>query len=128
MSKLADYVLRYYPRLMTAHERAVYRHLTALYKFRSGGPPAPGTAAETDGISGPVARWQLSDDPSVITDAQAGWDEARTRIAERILRDHPDEVYLNRCPQCNALTATPRARLCLTCGHTWFHIPRDQRL
>ena len=122
---VTDYVLQHYPMLMTEHERAVYRHLTMLFKFRDHGPPAPGTAADIDAVKG--LRW-LSDDPAVIADAQAGWDGARERIAQRIIRDHPGEVYLNRCPACTSLTRTPTARLCLSCGHTWFHVPRDVRL
>ncbi len=124
---LAQYVLQHYAGLMTDHERAVHRHLTVLYKHRDHGPPAPGTAAEVESVQGLRVTW-LSTDPAVIADAQAGWDGARERIARRIVRDHPDEVYLNRCPACASLTRTPTARLCLSCGHTWFHVPRDVRL
>lgn len=124
---LARYVLRHYANLMTRHERAVHRHLTVLYKHRDDGPPAPGTATDTGGVEDLAARW-LSEDPAVIADAQAGWDAARERIAQRIIRDHPAEVYLNHCPECGALTRTPTARLCLSCGHAWFHVPRDVRL
>jgi hypothetical protein len=127
MTNVGQYVLQHYAQLMSAHERAVYRHLTTLYKFRDHGPPAPGTAAETPNFVGLERRW-LSDDPAVLLDAQAGWDAAREKIAQRILRDHADEVYLNQCPACGALTRTPTARLCLSCGHSWFHVPRDQRL
>lgn len=124
-TSLADYVIQHYGRLMTKHEYAVYRHLTALYKGREEAP-GPGTAAETEGLGS--LRFGLSDDPRVIADAQAGWEGARERIAQRIVRDHPDEVYLNHCPACGALTRTPTARLCLACGHTWHHVPRDVRL
>lgn len=127
MTSVAGYVLRHYGQLMTAHEQAVHRHLITLYKFRDDGPPAPGTAEDTATLEPSLRRW-LSHDPAVILDAQAGWDAARERIANRILRDHPDEVYLNHCPACGSLTRTPTARLCLGCGHTWFHVPRDQRL
>lgn len=124
---LADYVLQHYPQLMSEHERAVYRHLTMLFKHRDLGPPPPGTAAATEAVEGPF-RSRLSDDPAVVADAQAGWDAARERIAERIVGDHPDVVYLNRCTKCSALTRTPTARLCLSCGHTWYHVPRNVRL
>ena len=124
--RLADYVLRFHARLMTDHERSADRHLTSLYKRGDGVPPAPGTARDTDHIKGLFRRW-LSDDPHIIADAQAGWHAARERIAERIVRDHPGEVYLNRCPACRALTASPSARMCLVCPHTWFHVPRDVR-
>lgn len=127
MTSVGQYVLQHYANLMDAHEQAVHRHLATLYKQRDDGPPAPGTAADTVGIEGPARKW-LSDDPAVVLDAQAGWDAAREKIAQRILCDHPDEVYLNHCPACGALTRTPTARLCLSCGHSWFHVPRDQRL
>lgn len=126
-TSLAQYVFQHYHRFLTDHERAVYRHLTTLFKFRDHGPPPPMTAADTGCITGVKRRW-LSDDPRVIDDAQAGWEGARTHIAERIIRDHPDEVYLNYCPACGSLTRTPTARLCLSCGHSWFHVPRDVRL
>lgn len=122
-----DYILNNYSRLMTEHESSVHRHLTTLYKFRDHGPPAPGTAAKTEGLQGPKWRW-LSEDPAVVADAQAGWVGAREHIAQRIAERHQDEVYLNYCPACGALTRTPTARLCLSCGHTWFHVPRDVRL
>jgi hypothetical protein len=127
MTNVTEYVLQHYPHLKTAHEKAVDRHLTTLYKLRDDKPPAPGTAADTADITG-LWRRRLSDDPAVVLDAQAGWDGAREKIAQRILRDHPGEVYLNYCPACGALTRTPTARLCLSCGHSWFHVPRDQRL
>jgi hypothetical protein len=124
---MADYVIQHYGHLMNAHERAVHRHLVALYKFRNGGPPAPGTAEDTATLKA-TQRGLLSDEPAVIVGAQAGWDAAREKIAARILGDHRDEVYLNYCPACGNLTRTPTARLCLGCGHSWFHVPRDQRL
>jgi hypothetical protein len=127
MTSLTEYVLQHYAHLRNAHEQAVDRHLTMLYKFRDHGPPAPGTAADTAEFVGLHRRW-ISDDPAVLLDAQAGWDAAREKIAQRILRDHADEVYLNHCPACGDLTRTPTARLCLSCGHSWFHVPRDQRL
>ncbi|MBB4634990.1 hypothetical protein [Longimicrobium terrae] len=124
--RLADYVLKYHGNLMSEHERSVNRHLTTLFKQGTGDLPAPGTAMETNHIHSLQRHW-LSDDPRVIADAQAGWHAARQRIAERIVRDHPDEVYLNRCPACGALTASPTARICLVCPHTWFHVPRGVR-
>src|SRR5690606_25616258 len=106
MTDFARYVLSHYGRLMTPHEKAVHVHLTGLFKAR-GTPPEPGTA---DMIPGhPLYQRGFSRNPAVIADAQAGWEGARMRIAERIVREHPVEVYLNHCPLCGALTRTPTA-------------------
>ena len=126
IAKLGDYVVHNYPHFMSPHERAVIHHLTILYKGRRT-PPAAGTASKWSEDEGHYTRL-LSSEPDVLADADAGWDVARERIANRILSAHRSEVYLNRCPTCRALTATPTARLCPACGHTWFHVPRDARL
>jgi hypothetical protein len=106
---------------MTDHEWAVILHLNTLFKQGSGDPPAPGTAMETDHIQSLHRRW-LSDDPRVMADAQAGWHAARQRTAGRIVRDHPGEVHLNRCPACGALTALPRSAPVPT-----YLVPRSAR-
>jgi hypothetical protein len=125
MSSLTDYVINHYSRLMTDHEREVVKLLTMLYK-RDEKKPGPGIARQPTSMSDLMPDQPR--DPEVITDAQAGWEQAREQIATRILRDHADEVYINRCPECQGVTNTPTARMCPHCPHTWFHIPRDQRL
>jgi hemerythrin-like domain-containing protein len=69
-------------------------------------------------------RIELYDDPEALRLSANGYDAFRIRTAERILRDHPGEVFLNRCPQCGGLAATPRARQCPHCHHSWHHLPR----
>jgi hypothetical protein len=43
----------------------------------------------------------------------------RRRVAERVLRDHADDVVLNRCPRCDGLCRTPQARQCFRCNQSW---------
>ncbi|HEX2203212.1 MAG TPA: DNA topology modulation protein [Longimicrobium sp.] len=124
---LERYVFQHYPHLMTERERAVHRHLTALFEA-NGAPPPPGLTYDPEEMERKASRHWISRDPEVIVEAREGWDAFRARVARRILRDHPAEVYLNHCPACGALTWTPTARLCLVCGHTWFHLPRDRRM
>lgn len=38
-------------------------------------------------------------------------DEVAARIAP--------QVELNRCPSCKCIVRTPKAKLCLWCGHDW---------
>jgi hypothetical protein len=38
---------------------------------------------------------------------------------DRLLTDHRSEIVMNRCPRCNRLCRTPKARQCFLCGHDW---------
>jgi hypothetical protein len=43
-------------------------------------------------------------------------------IRDRLLRDHADEITIHRCPECERILRTPKARQCLWCGNNW-HSP-----
>jgi len=47
----------------------------------------------------------------------------RRRTRERIVSEHRAEVFANACPQCGRLPATPKAKMCLWCPHTWRKLP-----
>jgi hypothetical protein len=117
--QLAWYVTEHYTHLFTDQERRAWRHLATTYKA-TGGRSDPVAQAEVRAEGGPRARW-LSDDAAVLELTAAGIDPFRVRAAERILREHAAEVFLNLCPRCGGLTRTPRAKLCLHCGHAWHH-------
>lgn len=41
------------------------------------------------------------------------------RLRDRLLTEHGQEIFINRCPSCRRIVRTPRARLCLWCGQDW---------
>lgn len=47
-----------------------------------------------------------------------GKEKMLTTIAQRLLDRHGDEI-VNKCPNCNKLARTPRAKQCRHCGHDW---------
>ena len=118
-SDLTLYVVTYYRELMTPAERAADMHLATTYKATGGRSDAAAQAEVRD--DGGVRRRWLSDDPAVLRLAADGLEAFRRAAAARILAEHPDAVFLNRCPACGGLTRTPRAKLCLHCGHAWHH-------
>lgn len=68
-------------------------------------------------------RW-ATDQPEILallTKGKAGLGHA---LAQRLLAAHPDTVFINRCPKCDAVTRTPKARQCRVCPHTWRDVPR----
>ena len=48
-----------------------------------------------------------------------GTDALYLRIAERVLREMPEQVEFNQCPRCGGLARTPRARQCRHCYFDW---------
>ena len=104
------YVLDHYHHLMTPAEALAHR----LLFFQTKAAHATSSAMRDF-----LFERMQTDDPAVHSLVAKGPDQFRRDVCERILRDHSNEVYLNRCPKCGALTRTPRARLCLTCGYTW---------
>ena len=65
-------------------------------------------------------RWGLIDDQEVNEALKNGYEAYRRQVRDRILNDHKDQVFINRCSQCNCIVRTPAAKLCLWCGHSWF--------
>jgi hypothetical protein len=116
---LAIYVTEHYAQLFTDVERRAWRHLTTTFKAADGRSDSA-AHAEVQALGGPRARC-LSDDPAVLRLAEGKIDAFRALATARILREHAGEVLLNYCPRCGGLTRTPRAKLCLHCGHAWHH-------
>lgn len=50
--------------------------------------------------------------------AALGKEKLRSTIAERLLKDHSQEV-INTCPRCEKLARTPLAKQCRHCGFDW---------
>lgn len=98
-----DYVFNHYQHLTTPEEREA---LIGLIRMK--GPSGHPNQRLGD----------LSENPTVRKLVALG-DGLRSAIVERIVREHPNEVFFNRCPKCQALCRTPKARQCRKCGHDW---------
>jgi hypothetical protein len=109
-AELVRYVNDHYYSLMTVLERLGQK---AAFVEEKASRSSPGMAATLR------RQWGAQNDPEVVAALTQGVDAFRARVAQRILRDHADEVFLNRCSACGRLTRTPRAQQCLWCGHDW---------
>lgn len=102
---LTNYIIHYYPYLCTTAEqdtlRAISRGILAfgLEEQHSATGRGPGD------VTRPVLR-------------EAAERAFYKQVAERILTEHKDEVFLNYCPVCGQLARTPRALQCPQ-GHRW---------
>jgi len=63
--------------------------------------------------------WGETSSPDVEEALKDGFDAYQRAAVRRILRGHVNEVFINRCPRCNRVVRTPRARQCLWCHHRW---------
>jgi hypothetical protein len=104
--ELTEYIWHNYSHLMTSFERM---GSIGLQKF------GPSKAVELRRSS------KNQDDPLVIDALDQGFDAFRRQVRERIIARHAHAVFINRCPVCQRITATPKARQCLWCGHDWHN-------
>lgn len=106
MDDLSLYIFTHYELLLTPAEREAH---FGIGLFAVNGP------------YGPVPRSfaSMSEEAEVRQLAALGEVEFRRRVVERILREYASEVVLNRCPRCEGLCRTPRAKQCFRCGHSW---------
>ena len=109
MNDLTAYVFNHYFRFMTPKEAMAHK---ALILDQKEGEPAK-TMLER------MRRDWGAEDAMVRAMLDQGADKFMDAVRDRILRDHAADVVVNRCPKCDVLTRTPKARQCLTCGHDW---------
>ncbi|MFP2962652.1 hypothetical protein ACLEPN_33985 [Myxococcus sp. 1LA] len=100
---LLTYLLDNYSRLVTDTERRAAR----MEAFNTEAGP----------------RWS-TDQPEILAMLAEGKAGLGRALEKRLLAEHPDTVVINRCPKCDAITRTPKARQCRVCPHTWRDVPR----
>lgn len=112
-----DYILNYYSRFMTLNEAAANKHYITSYKFRET------LSNDTNGKKASFLQqsdW-LSNKKDVLNLLEGGYENFRSKTAERIFKENPDKIYFNKCPKCERLARTPKAKQCCFCGYTWHN-------
>ena len=112
----AHYIISYYKHLLSDQEKLALRHLRSLVKL---GAETGEDYSKRRKIYEEVG-W-LSKDETVLDLLQNEPYEFEKRVASRIMNDHPKEVFLNKCPNCNKLARTTKARQCRYCGDDWHN-------
>ena len=111
-SELADYLWHNYPELFTINEKLAAKTLLAEQKMA-----APEMSEAMRRVM--ERDWVARGNPEIDVLLQYGSDHFRVSTALRVMEDCQDRVFVNRCPSCSRIVATPRARQCLWCGHDW---------
>jgi hypothetical protein len=110
MDDLAIYIINYYSHLMTLEERVARQSMIGEFKIQR---------ATSSTMKEELRKQWISEDPKVLELLSSGPDAFMTRVRDRVMRDHADEVFLNYCPRCGALAKTPTAKQCPKCFFSW---------
>jgi hypothetical protein len=67
-----------------------------------------------------LAEWQRCADQGVREALADGFPHLQERLWQKVLVCfRTSKLLVNRCPKCNRVVRTPRARQCLWCGNDW---------
>ncbi len=113
MDALTRYIFNYYAHLMTVREKAAYKSIQAETKAQN---------VEGTKMSHLLRERWVSSDPEVKALLANGPDAFMKSVSDRILREHPEQVYFNCCPKCKALARTPTAKQCPKCFYSWHGV------
>ena len=61
----------------------------------------------------------LTKDEDALDLVKLGEEGFDLKVAQRILSEHKDKVFMNYCPTCGRLARTPYARQCRYCSYDW---------
>lgn len=111
-TETVKYITNYYLHLFSEPEKLALKHIHSIIKLSDGNDRIKKTEIYKK------AGW-LTDQQSALELIKEGEDIFLINVAKRIMEDYPDKIFLNRCPECNALARTPNAKQCRFCGHNW---------
>ena len=106
---VADFIWSYFSHLFTEVERKAHWAVLADGKEAIG----------SKGVAELIRKRRGLDDPHVMAELTDGSDAFSLRSANRVLREHAEEITVNRCPQCKRVVRTPKAQQCFWCRFDW---------
>lgn len=108
--ELTRYIWDFFFQLMTPFEQRIGLAHFAEGKAAVGHPEVATFILRRHGIVGdPEAEAALAD----------GVEAFRHRVRLRVIAEHGEEVFVNRCPNCQRIVRTPKAKQCFWCGSDW---------
>ncbi|MBC8111714.1 MAG: hypothetical protein H7Y04_11695 [Verrucomicrobia bacterium] len=112
-NETAKYIINYFSGFLTDTEKIAVKHHRYLCKLED--PMSDNTKRAM--FYKKTGR--LTSDQNALDLLEKGYDKFEINVANRILTQHADKVFLNNCSKCNKLARTPFAKQCRHCGHDW---------
>lgn len=116
--EILDYIITHFMYLSSLKEKAAFKHCHSLIKLDNSDNLEPPEQNEKRRRCYEKVGW-LSSDKEILELLKDGYESFELNVAKRLLSNHPDEIFLNYCPECNKLARTPRAKQCRYCGYNW---------
>lgn len=110
----AIYINDYYNHLLTDKEKLANRHISSMIKLEYSN-----TIPNLEKLTKLYKKmgWLTECEDALIL-TRLGEEGFKIKVAERILSEHKDKIFMNYCPQCARLARTPFAKQC-RCGYDW---------
>jgi hypothetical protein len=102
-----------------------YTHMTDFERSGAKAVHAREKAAATDSEAMRrkiLEKWGGGNDPVVTAALSHGVEAFRAAVRDRVVKDHPELIA--RCPKCDRVLRTPRAKQCQWCLHAWHVGPQ----
>lgn len=114
----ANYIINYFPRLMTEIERKAKRHF--FFSMKLGKPEDYDDIGFFDKQKEFFEKRNgIAPDKKVLKLLENGYSEFVLETAQRIKNETPKEYRINRCPNCSFIAKTPYVKQCRKCGENW---------
>lgn len=119
-NQIANYIINYFPSVLTDKERIAIRHIQSLQKLDNTNKDETDEQNERRTNMYKKQGW-LSEDKDVLELLKDGFDQFETNLVTRAINESADKIFFNNCSKCGKLANTPQARQC-KCGHNWHNI------
>ena len=107
---LIEYVIRHYSYLFTRLESLGFKAAMADEKAKSSSSTMAKKLRD---------KWGAENNPEVVEALSEGYDAFKFAVYTRLIKEHKNEIFINRCPNCNKIVKTPKAKQCPWCFNSW---------
>lgn len=107
---LRQYIFNYYPHLFTKVEELSFKRILANEKAIHSSPKMANILKKS---------WGSENNPKVDDALREGIEKFKQAVFARLMQEHKDEIFINRCPECNKIVRTPKAKQRPWCFHDW---------
>lgn len=110
--ELAHYIRNYFSNLMTDDEKLALKY--HMYTYKTEDNPKMRQVM--------IDRGWIDERQEIKDYLKEGYEEFELNVAQRIMRESHEKVFINNCPHCHKLARTPFARQCRHCGNNWHDV------